>query len=192
MPWAELEIKPRLQSKKEVPPGPPSRCKKEWIRCSQITTAGYGYTEDTGTLPSMVTERVAVKGASKRRYWLKYGSGKSKEKQKMPEVKKSIEQKSEAITYREIRTYVGPASEKWPYLKDTKVKGWGGRTARNQEKEKPWKISSICQKTPRRTLKIQPRVRGKSKRRGKEEIPGEINRGIYRKPQKSQLEKQEN
>lgn len=30
----------------------------------------------------------------------------------MSEVKKSIEQKSEAIAYREIRTYVGPASEK--------------------------------------------------------------------------------
>lgn len=93
MPWAELEIKPRLQSKKEMPPGPPSRCKKEWIRCSQITAAGYGYAEDIGTLPGMVTERMAVKGASERRYWLKYSRGKSKEKQKMPEVKKKYRTK---------------------------------------------------------------------------------------------------
>lgn len=50
----------------------------------------------------------------------------------------------------------------------------------------------MFQKTLERALKIQRRVRGENERKGKEGIPSEMNRGIYRKLQKSQLEKQEN
>lgn len=58
----------QIAFKKQVPLGPPSKSKKKWIRCSQTTTSGYGCPKDIGTLPTMVKEREAVKGASERRH----------------------------------------------------------------------------------------------------------------------------